>query len=265
MLRLAIAGFGAIGSQLLERLAGLPHLRVDTVLVPPRSLDAARERLQALYPRARAVSRLQDAPSVPQLLVECAGHSAVDEHVLPALARGIPCVVASVGAFANAQRALHVEAAARAGHTRVQLVAGAIGAIDALAAARLGGLASVVYTGRKPPAGWRGSPAEHQLDLDALPPITPERLAERVLAVDPDPQWRERILRGMTLVALLDGEPTPQRQQLLDDAAAALAVDAAPVLPAVRPALSPRRRAVRPGAGRQRAGRPHREDRLEGA
>ncbi len=171
MLRLAIAGFGAIGSQLLERLAGLPHLRVDTVLVPPRSLDAARERLQALYPRARAVSRLQDAPSVPQLLVECAGHSAVDEHVLPALARGIPCVVASVGAFADAQRALHVEAAARAGHTRVQLVAGAIGAIDALAAARLGGLASVVYTGRKPPRAWEGTVAAGACEgLDASQP-----------------------------------------------------------------------------------------------
>lgn len=67
------------------------------------------------------------------------------------------------------------------------------------------------------------------LDLAALPPITPLQLAERVRAVNPDPQWRERILRGMTLVALLDGDPTAAQLQLLEQAAAALEVDPAPV------------------------------------
>lgn len=67
------------------------------------------------------------------------------------------------------------------------------------------------------------------VDLETLPPISPSELAQRVCAVNPDPQWRERILRGMTLVALLDGEPTPACWQLLDRTATALAVDAAPV------------------------------------
>ncbi len=68
-----------------------------------------------------------------------------------------------------------------------------------------------------------------ELDLDTLAPISPAELARQVRAVNPDPQWRERILRGMTLVALLDGEPTPARRHLLDQAAVALAVDPAPV------------------------------------
>lgn len=68
-----------------------------------------------------------------------------------------------------------------------------------------------------------------ELDLASLPSIGLAELASQLQAVDPDPQWRERILRGMTLVALLDGAPTPARQQLLADAAAAFAVDAAPV------------------------------------
>ena len=67
------------------------------------------------------------------------------------------------------------------------------------------------------------------VELDALPPITPAELAERVRAVNPDPQWRERILRGMTLVALFDGEPTQAQLQLLQLAANALEVDPAPV------------------------------------
>ena len=58
------------------------------------------------------------------------------------------------------------------------------------------------------------------LDLDTLTPLSPEELAEQVT----EPIWRERILRGMTVVALMEGELGEERLNYLRRAAKALAV-----------------------------------------
>jgi aspartate dehydrogenase len=162
VLRIALIGCGAIGTSVLELLKGDAALAVVAIVVPAEGVAAAQKVAQGV----------QVASSVPadgiDLVVETAGHAAIEEHVLPALVRGTPCVVASVGALSAAGFAEKLEAAAIAGKTQVQLIPGAIGAIDALAAARIGGLDSVRYTGRKPPQAWKGTPAEQGRDLDAL-------------------------------------------------------------------------------------------------
>lgn len=63
------------------------------------------------------------------------------------------------------------------------------------------------------------------VEIDELAPITAAELAAAV----PEPEWRERILRGMTLIALLDGDPSDARVAILEEAAAVLELDAAPV------------------------------------
>ena len=161
-LRVALIGCGAIGTSVLELLEGDTALAVAAIVVPEEGVAAA----QKLVPGVPVASRVPVAGI--DLVVETAGHAAIEEHVLPALARGTPCIVASVGALSAAGLAERLEAAATAGRTQVQLIAGAIGAIDALAAARIGGLGSVRYTGRKPPQAWKGTPAEQGRDLDAL-------------------------------------------------------------------------------------------------
>ncbi|MGE6919594.1 aspartate dehydrogenase [Achromobacter kerstersii] len=168
MLKIAMVGCGAIGVAALELLANRPDISVVTVLVPAPHLDDARQRIRPWAPHATVHGSLDAAHTRPDLLVECAGHGAIIEHVLPALRAGIPCIVASVGALAAPGLVEELEQAARTGATRVHLLSGAIGAIDALAAARHGGLDEVVYTGRKPPLAWSGTPADAQFDLKSL-------------------------------------------------------------------------------------------------
>lgn len=167
MIRIAMIGCGAIGIGVLELLKDDPSVAVQCVVLPPGTHPDAQRALAAHASQARLVHQLGAGDGV-DLVVECAGHAAIEEHVLPALSRGVPCLVASVGALSAPGMAQRLEEAARSGGTQVQLLPGAIGGIDALAAARVGGLDSVVYTGRKPPKAWKGTPAERECDLDSL-------------------------------------------------------------------------------------------------
>ncbi|ABE45587.1 aspartate dehydrogenase [Polaromonas sp. JS666] len=167
MLKIAMIGCGAIGASVLELLHGDSDVVVDRVITVPEARDRTEIAVARWAPRARVLEVLA-ADDAPDLVVECAGHGAIAAHVVPALERGIPCVVTSVGALSAPGMAQLLEQAARRGKTQVQLLSGAIGGIDALAAARVGGLDSVVYTGRKPPMAWKGTPAEAVCDLDSL-------------------------------------------------------------------------------------------------
>ena len=165
-MHIALIGCGAIGTALLELVKDDAGLTVAAIVVRAGSADAAQAVAARLAPTAQV---LQAVPaSGIDLVVEAAGHAAIEQHVLPALLRGVPAIVASVGALSARGLPEALEGAAREGRTQVQLIAGAIGAIDALAAARVGGLDSVRYTGRKPPRAWKGTPAEQGRDLDAL-------------------------------------------------------------------------------------------------
>lgn len=160
--QVTLVGLGAIGRAILARMAGHPAVRITHVVVSSLHLEAAR---------AEVGPGVQVVPQVPEdtrLLLECAGHSALHAHVLPALACGIECAVLSVGALSAPGLPEQLADAARRGGTQVHLLSGAIGGIDAIAAARIAGLTEVTYTGRKPPLSWAGTPAEAAFDLAAI-------------------------------------------------------------------------------------------------
>lgn len=159
---LTLIGFGAIGRSVYQRMLGHAGVRITHILVSQPKVAALQAELGS------GVTVTHQVPGSTPLVLECAGHTALTAHVLPALQRGTECAVLSIGALSEPGLPEQLQAAAEQGGTQLHLLSGAIGGIDAISAARQAGLDSVTYTGRKPPAGWRGSPAEQLMNLDAL-------------------------------------------------------------------------------------------------
>ena len=172
--RLGIIGCGGIAELVLTTLGreiGSPLAQLS-LLVNDRSVARARQLLDRMAPLAASTfvrtdisAFLADAPTI---VAECASHTAVRDHGPAILRAGCDLIVISIGALASDGLHQELVEAAEAGGGHLILPPGAIGGIDALAAARLSGLESVVYTGRKPPQAWRGTPAERLVALDSL-------------------------------------------------------------------------------------------------
>ena len=169
MLTLALIGHGPIARTVATHLKADAQIALRCALSRPGREDAARAALGDVD----VVTTVADIPDGVDLVVDCAGHPGLRAHGAAVLHRGIDLLTVSNGALADAGFALELEDAAKAGNARLRLLPGAIGAVDALAAASVGGLDSVVYTGRKPPAGWKGSAAEDVLSLATLTEATP--------------------------------------------------------------------------------------------
>ncbi len=158
-LRIGFIGDGGISRSVRETLS--VDCGMDFVVTGVLSRPQAAEHVP--------VHSVEDLLATrPNVVVECAGHGAVVDCGAQVLMAGVPLLIVSIGSLADDALLASLRAAAEAGGTRIILAAGAMAGIDALSAARLGGLTRVRYTGRKPPFAWRGTPAEDLIALDAL-------------------------------------------------------------------------------------------------
>jgi aspartate dehydrogenase len=165
MIPVALIGYGGMARDVAAALrAADSDVAIVAALCRPGHADKAR----AALPGIDIVEALDDLlDHEPAVVAEVAGQQAVAEYGARILRRGFDLLVISIGALAEPALFEALKAAAL-GAGRLLLPAGAIGGLDAIAAMRVGGLDSVRYRSRKPPAAWRGSPAEQVVDLDKL-------------------------------------------------------------------------------------------------
>lgn len=171
-MRLGIIGYGVIAETLLSVLAGELLEPIERLICLAKPAGAARAA--SLLEKHRLVA-LQSETVVDlcslmradvDIVVECAGQSALRMYGAPILRSGSDLIISSVGALADETLHATLKDAARSAGTRLYLPAGAVGGIDLLSAARLAGLHEVTYVGRKPPSAWKGTQAESVVDLD---------------------------------------------------------------------------------------------------
>lgn len=147
---LACFATGAIDWRVLRREAAIGDLPAGVTAVDSlESLIAAR----------------------PLAVVEAAGQAAVGACVPPLLAAGIPVVLASVGALADADTFAAVEAARITTYAPLILPSGAVGGLDYLAAIAPLADARIAYTARKPPSAFAEEIAARGLSIGAEPLI----------------------------------------------------------------------------------------------
>jgi aspartate dehydrogenase len=153
---IGLIGHGAIGQEIVSALLRLGEAdRLAATLVRPgRSAPHAVHDSQAMI------------AANPGIVIECAGHQAVRDHVPALLFAGVDCIISSVGALSDATLAADLRDAERRGGGRLLLPAGAVAGLDGLVAAALAGIDDVTYTSYKPPHAWRNTAAEAVIDLD---------------------------------------------------------------------------------------------------
>jgi aspartate dehydrogenase len=169
MRHILIIGMGGIGRHVAHALQNDATRVRLSILVRRQYVAEVKQRVgEVAAGDVQVVDQFEKLTDIPELAVECAGHTAVADYGETCLTSGADFLVTSVGALTNAGLLHRLERASRTHIGKVLIPAGALAGIDALAAARLGGLERVRYTSRKLPLAWLGTPAEKMCDLGSL-------------------------------------------------------------------------------------------------
>lgn len=165
--------FGLIGvgdvAQTILRFAGrdsVDSVQCTSVLVRSMPMNEPAKDLVGSHRVACDIAELLD-PGM-DVVLDCAGHTALSDYGEAILANGSNLLSASSGALADQGLLDRLRAAAREYGKKLIVPAGAIAGIDGLAAARHAGLTKVEYQGCKPALAWRGTKAENIIDLGNL-------------------------------------------------------------------------------------------------
>ncbi|MBV7505437.1 aspartate dehydrogenase [Bacillus sp. sid0103] len=166
MLKAGIIGYGTLGksiSKLIESgKAGDVVLQAILVRTPLGTFDKLPD--QCTVTRNEEVFFNQDL----DIIIEAAGHQALQLYGEKALSFGSHLVILSVGALADRNFYESLKAAAANSKKQLIIPSAAIAGLDRIAAGVLGEIDEITLITRKPPKSWYGTIAEEKVNLDTI-------------------------------------------------------------------------------------------------
>ena len=163
VLRVGLIGYGAIGKLVAEAILNQTH-GLNQTRISLAAVLVNRERPQKILGGSNSTTILTNDPNiffqVPfDIVVECAGQSAVRAYAVATLESGRNFLCTSIGALTDDNLMKACKAAAVQGNSQFQLASGAMPGIDWMSSSTLEPSSSVSVTAvqTKPPNSWIGA------------------------------------------------------------------------------------------------------------
>jgi aspartate dehydrogenase len=166
MLKAGIIGYGTLGRSISELIesgqAGNVGLQAILVRNPLGPLDNSPDHC--------TVTTIEDDFFNQQLdiIIEAAGHHALQLYGEKVLSSGSDLIILSVGALANQDFYKDLQAAATINNKQMIIPSAAIAGLDRIAAGVLGEIEEITLITRKQPKSWYGTIAEEKVDLETI-------------------------------------------------------------------------------------------------
>ncbi|SDM50510.1 aspartate dehydrogenase [Fictibacillus solisalsi] len=165
MLNVGLIGYGAIGQDIASYFQDyLKGARLKGILVrsPDKLRNLSQEEWMITHQPDEFFANKYD------VIIEAAGHHALETYGVQALSTGAHLIIVSVGALRDGHLLQLLKETANSNQSKLIIPSSAIGGLDRITAASIGRLDSVTLTTRKPPQAWKGTFVEDKIDLAAL-------------------------------------------------------------------------------------------------
>ncbi|MCM3705578.1 MULTISPECIES: aspartate dehydrogenase [Cytobacillus] len=167
MLKAGIIGYGTLGKTIAELIetghAG--NVELKSVLVRRNKKPAEHAEKQAFAFTSDEDDFLNGNLDI---IIESAGHEALQLFGDKVLANGSHLVVLSVGALGDTDFYKKLQAVATQHNRQIFIPSAAIAGLDRIAAGALGEIEDITLITRKHPRSWKGTIAEEKVDLNML-------------------------------------------------------------------------------------------------
>ncbi len=160
MVRVGLIGCGAIGTMLAKAIDDGTVANTDLVAVFDIYAEQMEDLVKKLKHRPKAYREFEKflKESGAELVAEAASQEAVKQYAEKIIVSGKDIMIMSVGALLDEELLKKIKTAAEREERQVLVPSGAIGGLDAVKAAKLGGVDRVVLTTRKHPDSLKDSP-----------------------------------------------------------------------------------------------------------